>query len=41
MQKDIINDDDFIKKLGNLKWHSEKPAWLNIDILNRPNIYDN
>ena len=30
-----------MRKLGNLKWQGEKPSWLNIETLNRPNSYDN
>ena len=30
-----------MKKLGTLKWNGEKPAWLNIDFIPRPQHFDN
>ena len=36
MGKEINNDDDFMRKLGTLKWHGETPSWLKADLLSRP-----
>ena len=33
--EDPMKDDDFMRKLGALKWKGETPAWLNIDLMNR------
>lgn len=33
--KDINSDDDFMRKLGTLKWNGETPTWLRPDLLNR------
>jgi len=38
--KDIYNDDEFMKKLGTMKWNGEKPSWLNVETIPRSKNYD-
>lgn len=36
--QDVNNDDEFMRKLGTLKWNGETPTWLRVDLLNRPDV---